>query len=528
MSGMGLPSPLRGWTPPGLNARADSLPAPIGGWNARDALANMDPMDAVILQNFYPTPSNVVLRGGSTPYATGMTGQIGTLLNYNSGSTEKFFAIDSSYGIFDISSGGAVGSAVVSGLSNNYWEYTNITTPGGGYMLLCNGVDSIRRFDGTTWLTITGTGTGAITGVTTSTIDNIILFQNRIWMVQKNTLVAWYLGTSSVAGAASTWDLTGIARRGGYIVDVGVWTIDAGYGVNDNLVFITSNGEVIVYQGTDPSSASTFALIGVWQLGSPIGHRCMIKYGGDILILNYDGLLPLAEALQSSRLDPRVALTNKIQGAITNALQSYSTGPTSLYWQIFYYPLQNAIILNVPISASGQQQYVMNTITKSWCNFTNWQANVFELYQDQAYFGANGMVFTAWDGTYADSGVSTLALGLQAFNYFGERGTIKYFTRMRPNISTNGQPIIYANMNTDFNIVCDYNPISYYPQTSGEWGSALWGSGMWGSGLINQANWQGVNGIGYCGAVQFKTQTAGIQIQWAATDIVFQNGWQGI
>src|ERR1700722_16754692 len=101
--------------PQGMVGECQSLPAPIGGWNARDALANMDPADAVILQNFFPTVSNVVLRGGSTPYATGMTGQIGTLLNYNSGSTEKFFAIDSSYGIFDISAPGAVGSAVVSG-----------------------------------------------------------------------------------------------------------------------------------------------------------------------------------------------------------------------------------------------------------------------------------------------------------------------------------------------------------------------------------------------------------------------------
>jgi len=509
-------------------AEAQSLPAPIGGWNARDALANMDPADAVILQNFFPTVSNVVLRGGSTPYATGMTGQIGTLLNYNSGSTEKFFAIDSSYGIFDISSPGAVGSAVVSGLSNNYWEYVNVTTAGGGYMLLCNGVDSIRRFDGTTWLTITGTGTGAITGVTTSTIDNMLLFKNRVWMVQKNTLTLWYLGTNAIAGAASQFSLQGIARRGGYIVDIGTWTIDAGYGVDDNLVIVTSNGEVIVYAGTDPSNIGTWALIGVWQLGSPIGHRCLVKYGGDLLYLSYDGLLPMAEALQSSRLDPRVALSNKIQGAMSNAVYSYSSGPTSLGWQIFYYPKQNAIIVNVPIAAGQQQQYVMNTITKSWCNFTNWLANVFELYGDNAYFGSNGNVYTAWDQSFSDNGVSTLALGLQAFNYFEQRGQVKYFTRIRPNISTNGQPVIYANINTDFNIVCDYNPISYYPQASAEWGVSLWDVGLWGSGLVNQATWQGVTAIGYCGAVQFKTQTAGIQIQWASTDIVFQPGWSGI
>ena len=514
------------FVPPKSLTHVDSLPAPLGGWNARDSLANMDPMDAVILTNFFPTTSNVVLRGGSTPYATGMSGIVYTLLNYNSGNIEKFFAIDGAHKLYDISTAGGVGSAI-STFTNSYWQYTNMTTAGGGYLLMCNGVDKVQLYDGTSWTPIDGSSTPAITGVTTTTLDNIILFKNRIWFTQKNTLIAWYLPTSSIAGAAAQWDLTGVARRGGYIVDMGVWTIDAGYGVDDNLVFITSNGEVIVYSGTDPSSISTFGLIGIWQLGSPIGHRCLIKYGGDLLILCLDGLLPLAEALQSSRLDPRVALSNKIQGAINTALTTTAAGPASLGWQIFYYPAQTAIILNVPF-ATGQQQYVMNTITKSWCSFTNWQANVFELYKDQAYFGANGTVFTAWDGTFADSGVAIPSLALQAFNYFEGRGIIKYFTRMRPNISTNGTPVIYANINTDFNIVCDYNPISYYPQTAGTWDLSLWDMGRWGSGLINQASWQGVTALGYCGAVQFKTQTAGVDVQWSATDIVYQVGWAGI
>jgi len=30
-----------------------SLPAPIGGWNARDSLAEMNPLDAVQMVNFF-------------------------------------------------------------------------------------------------------------------------------------------------------------------------------------------------------------------------------------------------------------------------------------------------------------------------------------------------------------------------------------------------------------------------------------------------------------------------------------------
>ena len=113
------------------------------------------------------------------------------------------------------------------------------------------------------------------------------------------------------------------------------WTIDSrAYKWTITWLSLPLSGEVIIYGGTDPGRTSTFALIGVWQLGSPIGGtRSMVKYGGDLLLLTYDGLIPMAQALQSSRLDPRIALTDKIQGAITEATTTYAA---TFGWQIFY------------------------------------------------------------------------------------------------------------------------------------------------------------------------------------------------
>ena len=52
--------------PKKFSATTTSVPAPIGGWNARDSLANMNPMDAIQLVNFYPTPTDVTMRKGWT------------------------------------------------------------------------------------------------------------------------------------------------------------------------------------------------------------------------------------------------------------------------------------------------------------------------------------------------------------------------------------------------------------------------------------------------------------------------------
>ena len=73
-------------------ARVASIPAPVGGWNARDSIANMEPMDAVQLTNFFPSVSNIVLRGGFVNWVTGISGQVQTLVNYSTGVANKLFA----------------------------------------------------------------------------------------------------------------------------------------------------------------------------------------------------------------------------------------------------------------------------------------------------------------------------------------------------------------------------------------------------------------------------------------------------
>ena len=164
----------------GNAAKVQSLPAPLGGWNARDSLANMDPADAVTMVNMFPTVSNLTMRGGYTKYATGLDGKVQTLMVYNNGNTSKMFAATSTGNIYNVTTAGAVGAAEVSGLTNGIWEYINITTAGGHYLMCVNGVDKLLLYDGTNWTPLDDSSTPAITGVTTTSLCNITLFKNRI------------------------------------------------------------------------------------------------------------------------------------------------------------------------------------------------------------------------------------------------------------------------------------------------------------------------------------------------------------
>jgi len=502
------------------NSKAVSLSAPVGGWNARNSLAEMPISDASSIVNMFPLTTEIQLRKGYTRHATGFSGQVESLMTYYGGATTKMFAICAG-SFFDVSLTGAIGAAVVTGKSNSRWNYTNIATAGGNFLMSANGVDKPMLYDGTTWTAIDGASTPAITGVTTTTLENPTLFKTRLFFIQANTLKTWYLPVNSVGGAASAVDVSAIASRGGYIVDHATWTIDAGQGVDDYYVMVTSQGQVIIYQGTDPSSASTWALKGVWDLGNPVGSRCLYKLGGDVLYISQDGLVPLSGALQSSRVNPRVAITDKIQFSVSSAVSSYGS---NFGWSLLYYAPENMLILNVPIGeGGGQEQYVMNTISQSWTRFTGWNANCWALYGDSPYFGGNGYVGRAWDGN-SDDGSNIQAVCIQAFSKFGNAGKLKRWTMAKPIFRANGNPSVGMSMNVDFDLTNSTNSLSFTPSSSGLWDVGMWDNSTWGGDFIIVQNWQTFSGIGYYGAPQLNIASQGVDVRWVSTDIVYEVG----
>jgi hypothetical protein len=573
-----------------------SVPAPIGGWNARDSVAEMNPLDAVVLENFYPTPSQIQLRKGYTQYATGITGQVDTLMQYSGGSTSKFFAAAGT-AIYDVSTGGTA-TSVVTGQNSDRWQYVNASTAGGNFLTAVNGTDPALLYDGTNWIeyantstaqtisnltssgttctlvtssahglqtgnqvTITGatpvayngtfliTVTNAttftytalsapatspasplgsytvakfITGVDSSNLIHVNLHKERLYFVEEGTLKFWYLGTNAISGAATSYDLGGIARNGGYIMAMGTWTLDAGYGVDDYAVFITNNGEAIVFKGSNPSDPNDWSLIGVWQLGQVFARRCFFKFAGDLLLMTQDGIVPLAGALQSSRLDPRINVTDKIYYAVSQAADLYNT---QFGWQIHYYAKQNMLIFNIPV-VGGQQQFVMHNITKAWANFTNINANCFEVYDEDMYFGGDGYVGKFWDGL-SDNDTNIKASCQQAYSYFDARGQLKRFTMVRPILFTdNGLPAILCGINTDFDTQNNIGQISFNPAfiNTGIWDTGVWDESNWGGGNTISKNWQGVTGIGYAGGIILNIATQDIDVRWASTDYVMERG----
>lgn len=490
-----------------------TLPAPVGGWNARDSVVSMDDHDAVILENFFPLTNDVMLRKGYSEHATGMTGNVETLMAYNKGAASYLFAIADG-DVFDITSAGAVGAASLSALTNSRWQHVNFTTAGGNFLVMCNGADSVKNWDGSTWTS------PAITNVTSANLVNVCVHMNRLWFVESGTLKVWYLPTSSIAGAASALDFSALCPRGGYLMACGSWTLDSGSGMDDHFVAVTSEGEVLIYQGSDPSSSTTWSLVGRYQIGEPVGRRCLMKYGSDLLVICQDGLMPLSKALMSSRVNTKVALTDKIQLAMSEAVTQYGT---NYGWQTQIFPQQNMLLLNIPKSSTEAQQFVMNTITGSWCEFTGWNAVCWELFNNEIYFGTDTMVCKAWDTT-ADNGTNINAEALQAFSSFGSANQ-KYFKEARPIILADSSSLgALLGINVDYDQTAPTGSPTFQVATSGVWDSSLWDQATWGGDLSIVKSWQTVGAVGYAAALHIKTASRNANMRWQATTYLYESG----
>lgn len=492
-----------------------SVPAPTLGWNARDSVADMKEGYAILMDDWFPTPSDVMLRKGWSEYATGFPSHVESLMAYNAAATanRRLFGAAGT-AIYDATSAGAIGAAEVSGLTNARWQHINFATTAVQVLLLVNGVDTGQQYE-------TGGGwtNWSVTGTSTAVFANLNVFKNRVWAVERESLNAWYLNTDAITGTATKFPLTGVFKNGGVLQAMATWTIDAGEGVDDHAVFITNQGEVAVYKGTDPSSPSTFALIGVWNLGEPIGRRCFAKLGGDLCLILKDGVVPLSRALQSDRINPKIALTDNIQQAMLDAANLYGD---NFGWQLMFYPKGSMMILNVPVAENDrQQQYVMNTIHGAWCRFKNIEANCWELFNDEPFFGGDDFVGMFWDG-FDDNDNNIEGQIKGAFNYFGDRGSSKMWRRGRVILASNGQPAVTIGLNTDFRDEEPQGSLTFSPTIYAIWDTALWDVGIWGGGLGIIANWQQLSGYGKCAATRIKAACKGLEVRFQAVNHVYE------
>ncbi len=267
--------------------------APIKGWNTRDALAEMDPQAAFQLDNWFPRPDKVVSRGGCKLWATGLGGPVESVMEYVKAGVHTLFAAASGK-IFDVTAAGASVTAL-GGLTSARLQHVEFSGPGGQFLYTVNGVDSPHYWDGAAWTV------PAITGADQTKFIGVNVYRGRLFFVSGNSTKFAYLGIGAIAGVALEYDCGQFLGLGGALMACGTWTVDGGSGPDDLFVIISSEGEVIVFQGTDPSMSTNWQMIQRFVVGKPLGRRCFMRYGGRFVHAVAGWFLPRRRSAQGNK-----------------------------------------------------------------------------------------------------------------------------------------------------------------------------------------------------------------------------------
>ncbi len=266
-------------------------------------------------------------------------------------------------------------------------------------------------------------------------------------------------------------------------------------------MFITSKGQAIIYKGTDPTNANAWALVGVFDFPTPIGRRCFMRLGSDLLLITNQGVLPVSQLLPFDPSASRsVAVTNRIQNAMTDSARLYMS---NFGWQLITFPQQYLIMLNIPqVEGRTQVQYVQNALTGAWTQFTGWNANCFEIYNESLFFGDNnGNVNLAYTGGL--DLVSPILADVQcAYNYLDEPGRLKNANMIRPFLVADGTLTPTIQIDVDFLTAVVSAPVTILTPSGAVWDSSLWDSAAWSSGVVTVINWLSCNALGTALAIR--------------------------
>lgn len=524
------------------------FPAPLGGLNTSANLLNTPPTDALGLENFVTKEFGLEIRKGwrywfDTAFDDGgapaTAYPVATIMPYI-GQTplqNRLFAgvADPSQNgpIYNITTPGATVPAVadvVPGLGPDFpgeWSYTMFTNDAGAFLCAVQAGSGYWTYrDGVGWANVpTGGAPGQISfpdATTAADLAFVMVWKERLWFIARNSGKAYYLPVKQVTGATQLYNFGPLFVSGGYLQLLLRWTYDGGSGMDDSLVSISDQGDMLIYQGTDPASASTFGLKGRWFVGRmPPGRRNYAQQGGDLWLVTEYGVLSVSDMVSG-----RVTAPTTSNSAAGNYNPSLAVAVTSSiddrYWFLRPIPSEALLFCGSPFSSplyGYRISYILSSASNGWSTTQNFEPYYGDIYEGKFIYGTrDGHVVQGFlghrDGDSWDSstlGSDPTARFTTGFNDMGTPNSNKQAGRLKLYGFAEGQVSYYAQVKSEYDIA-NLLFVSGMPGVSGSfWDdpTALWDSALWGGAYTSFHRWFGVSSFGKKLSVQVAIRGTG-------------------
>lgn len=481
-----------------LTGRIYPLSAPTAGWVDRIPLPKMPEDTALALVNLFPDTTGVRKRNGyeaitAAPFTSGCESVMS--FNKSDGTVELLAAGDLDISVIDLSTGLKTAKKGACTVSSNRWQHVQFYDS-----LFCvNGADRCLRY--------TGTGDFAAAGFTMDgspddDLAGVHIYKERLYFIKGASL--WYGDTRAVSGALTELDLSYQLSKGGYFQFCGSSTFDIGDDSIEALVVVSSQGEVLVFSGSDPEDTTTWKLHGHFYIGRPFGNRSFFSMGDGCQIVTESGVYALADIVAGKTAMDETGRKTRATEDVDKAFSRSSQFFGSLYgWEGLYYPRGNMMIVNVPLSATVAVQFVMNTLTGAWCQFTGMNAECWCESNRFAYFGGFDGHLYRFDTVQNDNGSPIYVHGETAFTACDDITMKKAFALIRAIVTSTADVSLTLGINTDFRRGALESPVSIEGGGTAIWDSALWDAEQWADLDDVNLDWHTVAGSGLVMNVTF-------------------------
>jgi len=504
------------------------IPAPYKGVDSRTPLAQGALDVCVYTYNLVPDDGGIKLRKGYREWqieveaATGIS--VNTIMPFDGlaedGSEDRLFAVTNE-GIFDVTASAGTPTNKVTFTTQTedagfgvYISY--ITDAGDKIMMYADSLNGLFTYDvtGDTWAQATG-----ITGVTVTDINFVALHKQRIWFIERNSPDSYYLGLGAIAGAATKFSFGPKFKSGGSLRGLFNWSVDGGAGVDDMFVGVSSAGDVAVYQGDDPSSATTWELRGIYFIGNlPKGPKFATDVGGELYLLSTYGLISMGDLLKGTSITnpDDIQASFRVAGIIRGLMAADSTLNG---WSVRYIPSEGGILITTPVKEGVRPlQLFYNTTVDGWGFWRDLAIRSFATWKNAVVFGDASMRVNYMDVEVDDVKITPPPAPtvnatpiefsvLSSFSPLGLQGINKVVQYIRPDTIGVIEPTFSAVARYDYTSLESTTPVASAPPKIGIWDVDNWDGAVWGADI--NSGWNtiyGSSGIGRNAAVAYRGQ----------------------
>jgi hypothetical protein len=289
--------------------------------------------------------------------------------------------------------------------------------------------------------------------------------------------------------------------------------------MDDQRVIFSTNGECVIYSGTDPDA--DFNLVGIFRFDSPMSKHCTVNWGGELYCLVSTGLVPMSTLIRAETEQLGQSDRNVISLFMADSVRYRAF----LGWQAFLNPSSQRLFCNIPQGGGHYRQLVRHMPRPVWAEWADIPSRCWNWIDPYVYFGDDkGNVYQMHPQYLNDDG-NPIRIDVQMAWSQYKTPAVKQFKMIQVYLTTDGDP----HPLVDFKVNYDYTPAVNQPdasfaQAGGVWDVAIWDVDYWATGTRAVRLWNGVKGLGRVGAPRLTALIKDCQFSVTGWDVIYEAG----